>query len=56
MKNFYKFTGDRTVNYRNYKINEQLSDYLYSGGSNLVVFPDPQKRTDVFGYTNRRDT
>lgn len=55
MKNFYKFKGDRTVNHKNYKINEQLSDSLYSGGSNLVVLPDAQKRPDVLWYRNRRD-
>ncbi|RZL17784.1 MAG: carboxypeptidase-like regulatory domain-containing protein [Pedobacter sp.] len=50
------FTGERTVNYRNYKINQKLADTFYDGAPNLVVAADAQKKSDTYWDTQRPET
>jgi len=47
------FTGERTVSFRNYRINEKLPDTTYNGSSNLIVAADAQTRSEQFWDTNR---
>ena len=47
------FTGERTVNYRNYKINEPQIDSIYNNSSTAVVASDAQGKSEQFWNANR---
>jgi len=49
------FTGERTVEIKDYKINNALPDTVYSGPS-LVVSPQAETRTEEFWTGQRQDT
>lgn len=47
------FTGERTVTYKDYKINEPIADSVYKGAAALVIVPDAQKKSEQFWTSNR---
>lgn len=47
------FTGERTVTYKDYKINEPIADSVYKGSAALVVVPDAKKKSEQFWTSNR---
>jgi len=47
------FTGERTVAYRNYKINQPEPDSANKGASKLAVALDADKKTDAFWAAHR---
>lgn len=47
------FTGERTVTYNNYTINQPAADSIYTNSTALVVVPDAAKRTEQFWASNR---
>lgn len=50
------FTGERTVTYKDYKINEPIADSVYKGAAALVVVPDARKKSEQFWAHNRPET
>jgi hypothetical protein len=49
------FFGERTVSFKNFKINEALPDSVYSGPA-TVKLNEVDNRTDTFWQKNRHDT
>jgi hypothetical protein len=47
------FTGERTVTFKDYKINQPPADSVYKGAAALVVVPDATKKTEQFWASNR---
>src|SRR5215217_953344 len=47
------FTGERTVTFRDYKINEPIPDSVYKNKPQLVMAPDAGKKTEQFWSANR---
>ena len=47
------FTGERTVTFKDYKINNPRPDTTYKGAGQLVVVPDADKRSEQFWANNR---
>lgn len=52
-KNGAGFTGERTVTFTDYKINQPPADSLYLNGGTLVVVPDAKKKSEQFWAENR---
>lgn len=47
------FTGERSVIFKDYKINEALPDTAYKGAAQLTIAPDANTRSDEFWTKNR---
>lgn len=52
-KNGAGFTGERTVTYKNYIINQPPADSIYKSPVALVVVPDAAQRSEQFWASNR---
>ncbi|RZK81825.1 MAG: carboxypeptidase-like regulatory domain-containing protein [Pedobacter sp.] len=50
------FTGERTVNFTNYLINNQLSDSVFNNATSAVIAADAQKRSEEYWNNNRPET
>jgi hypothetical protein len=47
------FTGERTVTFKDYKINEPIPDSVYKVPAKLAVAPDASQKTEQFWAANR---
>ncbi|MES2830337.1 MAG: DUF5686 family protein [Bacteroidota bacterium] len=50
------FTGERTVSFRDYKINERMPDTVYSSTAPVVFAADAMKKSEQYWVTNRPET
>jgi hypothetical protein len=50
------FTGERTVSFKDYKINEPIPDSVYKIPAKLAVAPDATAKSDAFWSANRPES
>ncbi|MHA4895845.1 DUF5686 and carboxypeptidase-like regulatory domain-containing protein [Pedobacter sp. PWIIR3] len=50
------FTGERTINFKDYRINERQADSVYTGTTPLVFAADAMKKSEQYWITNRPET